>query len=190
MTTIRAILLLTCVLGAASGRPAFSQQNGKTKVPFTLEITPNHIEGQSNEWDFANSTQGAVKAGEMIYIGIRKKNNSNHEVFKELWSLGTFEVWDSNGNLVGTKQDPDSLAMGGGPAHVIGTKDNVLRPGEIELTQDVLFNGQEGKDMSKPGTYTVQLLEHISKNPASKMIKSNIITIIVLPGEEPPPAQK
>jgi hypothetical protein len=191
MTNIRALLLLACIMLTASSRAAFSQQTGETKAPFTLEITPNHIEGDSNEWDFANSAAGTVKAGEMIMIGIRKTNNSNHEVFQIWWSLGTYEVRDSSGNLVGIKRDdPDLLLFGEGRAHLIGTKDNVLQPGKTNLTQDVLFNGREGLDMSKPGTYTVQLLEHISNDPASKMIKSNIITITVLPADEPPPAQK
>jgi hypothetical protein len=194
MTKIRSLLLLACVVLTASSRAAFSQQTGGTNAPFTLEITPNHIEGQSDEWDFANSTEGTVKVGQMIVIGIRKKNTSNHEVFKAFRGLGTVEVRDSNGNLVGTKVDnPDLLPLNGGPmhpAHIVGTKDNVLQPGEIDLTQAVLFDGREGQDMSKPGTYTVQLLEHISNDPASEMVKSNTITITVLPVDEPPPAQK
>jgi hypothetical protein len=191
MTKIRSLLLLACVVLTASSRAAFSQQTGGTNAPFTLEITPNHIEGQSDEWDFANSTEGTVKVGQMIVIGIRKTNNSNHEVFKEFWSLGTIDVRDSNGNLVGTKLDnPDLVRPSGGRAHTAGTKDNVLQPGEIDVTQDVLFDGREGQDMSKPGTYTVQLLEHISNDPASEIVKSNTITITVLPVDEPPPAQK
>jgi hypothetical protein len=44
--------------------------------------------------------------------------------------------------------------------------------------------------MSAPGIYTVQASAHISDDPNSGVVKSNIITITVLPADNTPPAKQ
>jgi len=46
---------------------------------------------------------------------------------------------------------------------------------------------QSGFDMSQPGSYTVQVGQHISNDPNSPEVESNVITITVLPAEEAQP---
>jgi len=38
--------------------------------------------------------------------------------------------------------------------------------------------------MSQPGTYTIQVSAHTSNDPKSEVVKSNIITVTVLPKPE------
>ena len=54
----------------------------------------------------------------------------------------------SLGNLVDPRK-PRTRFIGGGPGHLIGTKDNVLQPGESNIDRDDV---SEAFEMSKPGT--------------------------------------
>lgn len=56
----------------------------------------------------------------------------------------------------------------------------VLEPGETSLVSAPLG---DWFDLSRPGKYTVQVSEHVSNDPASEVIKSNIIKITVLPSD-------
>lgn len=76
------------------------------------------------------------------------------------------------------------MFKGGGPGHLIGTKDNVLQPSESNIDRGDV---SQAFDMSKPGTYTIQLSQHVANDPKSDVVKSNIVTITVLPvGEKSP----
>jgi len=97
-----------------------------------------------------------------------------------------FDVRDGNGNLVEyrkRKDLTDGMTMfSGGENRMAGTKDMVLQPGESKINFEPLSNSYE---MDKPGTYTIQVSEHISNDPASDVVKSNIITITVVPRDPP-----
>lgn len=68
---------------------------------------------------------------------------------------------------------------------MIAAKDNVLQPGEYNIDRD---NVSEAFDMSNPGKYTIQLWQHVAKDPKSDVVKSNIFTFTVLPVGAKPPA--
>jgi hypothetical protein len=57
-----------------------------------------------------------------------------------------------------------------------------MQPGENKI--DFIPLGNE-LDMSKPGTYTIQASAHVFDDPKSDVVKSNIITITVVPLDPP-----
>jgi hypothetical protein len=176
----------------ASGQSEFSKQTVAADPPFKLEITANLEKGHSENWDFANSAQTVVKASSMIVVAIRKTNISNYEIDKSTHAEGFYgyyyDVRDSRGNLVGPRKPNEVKLKGDGRGgHLIGTKDNVLQPGESMIGRERV---DDGYDLGKPGTYTIQISQHVSNDPASEVVKSNIITVTVLPADDPPTAQQ
>jgi hypothetical protein len=63
----------------------------------------------------------------------------------------------------------------------------VLRPGESKIDYAQV---SDWYDMTKPGTYTIQVSAHVTNDPKSDVVKSNIITVTVLPADDPPTAQQ
>ena len=186
------VFLMLCASLTAFGQSEFSMQTMAANPPFKLEITANLDKRYSNVWDFANSDQTVVKAGSMIVVAVRKTNISNHEIDKGSCvgdasgyrCGGYYDVRDSRGKLVDPRK-PRMNFIGGGPGHLIGTKDNVLQPGESNIDRDDV---SEAFDMSKPGTYTIQLWQHVANDPKSDVVRSNIFTVTVVPvGGKPSP---
>ncbi len=178
--TIFAFLLFGVSL-TVFGQSDLSKQTEAANPPFKLEITANLNKEHSNVWDFINCAETDVADGSMVDIAIRKTNISKHEINK-LTPVGThasyfIEVHDSNGKQVGLRK-PDEARMIGDDhrGHLLGAKDDVLQPGESVIDRE-----QVGRwfDMSAPGTYTIQVSEHISDDPNSDVVKSNIITVAV-----------
>lgn len=126
---------------------------------------------------------------------IRKTNISDHEINKVSDAPGAsgyiFEVRDSDGNLVEYKKHNGLLegmfTTSGGENRISGTKDMVLQPGESKVNFEPLNRWYE---IDKPGTYTIQVSEHVSNDPASEVAKSSVITVTVLPADDPPPTQQ
>ena len=190
MKIIYALLLLVGASITVSGRSEFSKQTVAADPPFKLEITANPDKEHSNVWDFANSAQTVGKAGSMIAVAIRKTNISDHEIDKRThtdeFCCYYYDVRDSRGNLVDLKKfDPQLIGDGRG-GHLIGTQDNLLQPGESMIDRDRV---SDGYDMSQPGSYTIQVSGHITDDPRSDVVKSNIITVTVLPADDAPTAQ-
>jgi hypothetical protein len=189
MKSFYVLLLLVAFSVIASGQSAISNQIGSAKLPFTLEITAELDKQHPNDWDFVNSAEKVVNVGSMIVVGIRKTNISDHEIIK--WpEIGGpfgdhFEIRDSNGNVVEWKKLDNSRI--GGEARITGTKDMVMQPEEIRIDTAPLSTWF---DMSQPGTYTIQISQHISNDPASDVVKSNIITLTVLPADDKQPAKQ
>ena len=188
MKIIYATLLLVAASVAASGQSDFSKQTEAVNPPFKLEITANREKEHSDVWDFIKCAETSVGDGSMAMVAIRKTNVSDHEISKSS-RAGTHssyyvDVHDSNGNSVGLRK-PNEVRMIGDDhgGHLLGTKDNLLQPGESMIDQEHV-----GKwlDMSTPGTYTIQVSAHISDDPKSDVVKSNIITITVLQAESKP----
>jgi hypothetical protein len=194
MKTVYA-LLLAGVSIAAAGQSEFSKQTVAVNPPFKLDITASLDKEHSNLWDFTSGAETIVKTGSMVVVAVRKTNISDHEIVKGSCvgdasgyrCGGYYEVRNSRGDLV-VPRKPRLSFIGGGPGHLlIGTKDNVLQLGESNIDRDHV---SEGFDMSKPGIYTIQLSQHIASDPKSDVVRSNIITVKVLPAEAPPRAEK
>ncbi len=185
MRIVCAFLLLGASLTVA-GQSEFPKQTEAVNPPFKLEITANLDKEHSNVWDFVNSAETTVKAGSMVVVAIRKTNISDHEISKSTCT-GThssyyIDVHDSNGNLVGLRKPNEVMMIGDGHGgHLSGTKDNVLQPGESMIDRDLVGRWL---DMSPPGTYTIQVSAHVTNDPKSDVVKSNIITVTVLPKPE------
>jgi hypothetical protein len=191
MKIIRILSLLVGVSSTVFTGTAVSQQSDSIKPPFTLEITATLEEGHSDRWDFANTADKVVRDGSRVVVGIRKANRSAHEINRMSQGGGVFgyqyEVRDSSGNLIKPRQrDQNAPILLGGPGRLIGSKD-ILEPGESSLKGTPL---SDWFDMSKPGTYTVQVWEHVSNDPASAVVRSNTIRIQVLPTDDSPPPQQ
>jgi hypothetical protein len=182
MKTVYAFAFFTGISAVIFAQSAAFQQNRQIRSPFTLEITANLDRDHSNRWDFANSAESTVRAGSTIVVAIRKTNTSDQDISRWGVTGQVIEVRDSNGNFVSHRQS-DSM-QGSVRAMRAGTNDPVLKPGESDVRRGRL---SEGYDMSQPGTYTVQISEHISDDPGSNIVKSNIIAVTVLPKDEPAP---
>lgn len=181
------LFFLTIVFSIICVGSAFSQQANGAKPPFTLEITANVEKGHSERWDFVNTSQSSVKAGSTIVVRIRKTNCSDHELSKSPADGGPqpwlFTVRDSQGTILKSTapRAPHGWIIGGGPGLLRGTKDMFLQPEEAITDSVPITNGY---DMSKPGTYTIQAIQHTSNDPASPLVRSNIIRIRVLPASK------
>jgi hypothetical protein len=185
MNIVYALILIGASL-AASGQSELSKQTEAANPPFELEITANLDKEHSNVWDFVNSAETTVKTGSMVVVAIRKTNITDH-VISKLTNAGAhssyyIDVRDSNGNLVGLRK-PNEVRMIGDDhgGHSSGTMDSALHPGEHMIDHDLVGRWL---DMSAPGTYTIQVSAHISNDPKSDVVKSNIITVTV---QEPDP---
>jgi hypothetical protein len=178
-------LLLGAAAATATSQPAVKSQPEDAGPPFTLEITANLDKNQVYAWDFVNNAQTVVKAGSMVKIARRKTNLTDHEIKRRSDADDGSEARDGSGNLVKLRAI-GPVAIGGGPTMLKGTKDNVLEPGESKIYCDCFGTGY---DFDEPGTYTIQVWEHVSDDPKSEVVKSNIITITVLPADAPPPTQ-
>ncbi len=162
---------------------AVSQQGEETTLPFTIEITDNLEAGHSNQWDFANSGETTVKAGSMVVVRVRKTSRSDHEIARVAANGSPYgyeyEVHNSNGQLLERKTLKNSRGwiLDGGPGIVRGSKDMVLQPGETQTATAII---SDWFDLSQPGTYSIQLLQHVSSLPQSPVVKSNTIEIRVV----------
>jgi len=181
MKIAHALLLIAGAFVTVSSQFVVSQQLGDSKPPFKLEITGNREKDHSENWDFANSAKTVIKAGTMLVVRIRKTNTSDREIakFSEIGLM--YEVRDSRGNLIRPREFDEKRGDGlsGGEGMLLGTKDTVLQPGESKALYARVGNGFD--ELRQPGTYTIQVSEHVSDDPASAVVKSNIITVTVAP---------
>jgi hypothetical protein len=176
MKTIYALILLASASATAAGRPAAPPQAEDATPPFTLTISASPTNP-----GIEDTGDKTVKAGSPVTLRIRKKNTSDHEIVR--WPDNglpfgdSFEVRDNGGNLLGPAKSNHVLPRGGGEARLAGTKDAVLQPGESKIDYAPLASWF---DMSQPGTYTIQISAHITDDPKSDVVKSNIITVTVV----------
>jgi hypothetical protein len=186
MRIFYAVLLLLVASVVADGQSSEPNQNGDDHPPFTLTISASPTNPALE--DLAD--QG-VKVGATVMLRIRKTNVSDREIVKWPATGGpfgdSFEVRDGSGNLVEHRKSNKVGTSGGGEGRLKGTKDVVLQPGESKVD---LAPISDWYDMSTPGTYTVQVSGHITDDPKSDVVKSNIIKITVLPADGPPPTQQ
>jgi hypothetical protein len=153
--------------------------------PFTLKIAAY----QSN-FNEENTAELVVKDSLSVSLRIRKTNISDREIIKLSDAVGAsgymYDVRDSSGKLVEYKKHKNlvdgKMMTSGGEERVRGTSDMVLQPGESKIIFVPLGSWYE---IDKPGTYTIQVSEHVSNDPASDVVKSNILIITVLPPDPP-----
>lgn len=159
-------------------RPSALGQAENSRLPFALTIGVNSTDPSQD--DTADKTVSVAKSG--VTVRVRKTNITDQEIPK----LGSddgpfgciFDVRDSNGNPTPPHKPTSQNTQGGGPVPIIGTKDMVLQPGESTIDFAPV---SEWFDLSKPGTYTIQVLQHVSSGPNSAVVKSNQITVTVTP---------
>lgn len=176
------VLLAVCtaVCCTATINSALSQLQGGAAAPFTLEIT-TRIEGTHyGHWDFANATGTMVTSDPMVEVAIRKVNTSGGPIIRrpqhDGWYGYTCEVRDEDGNLLPPKP-PNQ------PNGAIGIEGHTRRgapemqPREADI---VAMNIGMYFDLSKPGTYTIQVFQHVSNDPNSRVVQSNAIKVEVL----------
>lgn len=184
MRAILRVFLLAAVCGILFVETASSQRHCSASLPFTLEITANHRVGDSLHWDFKNTSEKAVEVGSVLVVRVRKTNCSDDNLPKSPADGGPypyqFEVHDSHGNLLESKMSGVIHRRIGGPGLLRGSKDMFLQPGESETSSTRI---SDFYDMSKPGVYTIQVEQHVSNDPKSAMVQSNIIKIRVLPAK-------
>jgi hypothetical protein len=152
--------LALLLLGIACAASASAQS-----PPYTITISPR-VE--------------TVTSGDPIDVVVTFKNLTNHGIdfsanISDLTGIDpncSFEVTDDHGAPVQQKKYPHSeLATG----HAVF---RILEPGEsITETESVgrLF------DMSKPGKYVIQVSRPNFKDKSAAVVRSNKITIAVLP---------
>jgi len=185
MRVLRGLFLIGASL-AAFGQSEFSKQTVAPKPEFTLEITANLNKEHSTLWDFENCAQTVANSGSMVVVAIRKTNITDHEIIKRTHPNDYygyyFDVHDSNGEQVALNHPNNVVYTGDGRGgHLVGANDKVLQPGESKIEHVAV---SDIWDISKPGIYTFQVLAHVSDDPKSDVVKSNIITVTVLPKPE------
>jgi len=173
----------TLLLLAAAGLTLFPHssafgQGGGSNTPFTLTVSVNP--SNPSQDDTADKVLSISRSG--VTARIRKTNISDLEIQKLGPDPGpfgcTFDVRDSNGNPPPPHPPNSHNLQGGGPIPLAGTKDMVLQPGQSATYIAPL---SEWYDLSAPGTYTIQVSQHVSSDPSSTVVKSNKITVIIQP---------
>ena len=156
-------LLLACMISASTS-VAIAQT---AKDPFSITISAD---------------KPTVVAGSRVYIRIKLTNMSDHVVDCSSAMVGAFDrrylydVLDENGkSMIKTDIDPERYQFCN------------LDPGESTGNGERLIRWLY--DFTKPGTYTVQLSRFIGNDEKQGTVKSNTITITVVPADNQPPAQ-
>lgn len=154
-------LLLFGVVPAAS--PQVSQQ------PFTITI---------------NAKKTEVRAGTPVFIKVVMTNISDHSVECGEWRSNgldrayKYHVTDENGETV-----PKTIRKHPEIGENIEPFPCIIQPGKSSKPSggmlSHLFN------FNKPGKYTVRVSRHVSSDPKSAVVRSNTITITVLPRNGP-----
>ncbi len=176
MKTIFASLLLAGASAMASGQTMASEQAEGVKMPFTLTISHN----RTNPTVETTAAQ-VVKDGSWVAFRIRKTNTSDQEIpVRPHGCLLQYDVRDSSGNPVAHKKSNgvQGSIRGMRPAD----QPEMLQPGESKVIFDTVSSWYE---IDEPGTYTFQVSEHVSDDPNSAVVKSNILEITVLPPDTP-----
>jgi hypothetical protein len=184
MKNICALLLLLGASFTAFSQSAPAAPTEATDPPFKLTISAY----QGNGFDAENTANQVMKGS--FSLSIHKTNTSDHEIIKLSDAAGAsgymYDVRDSSGNIVEYKKHNNmidgKMMTSDGENRITGTKDMVLQPGESKVNFEPLGSWYE---IDKPGTYTIQVSEHVSNDPASDVVKSNKITITVLPPDPP-----
>jgi len=168
------ILVITASL-AAFAQSDSSQPNVAADPPFTLTI------GFSSNPNLENPPDHVVASSGAISPWIRKTNITDHDIIKRSPTGGFYgyhlDVRDSDGNPVGPRPPKDMSFRGDDKGGILlGGKNNLLQPGQSLID---MLSVARWFDMRKPGDYTIQAWAHVSDDPKSDVVKSNILTVTV-----------
>lgn len=165
--------VLVLLVAVASGPFAVPGNAKSNSAPYSITIA---------------APQNPVKAGSEVAVDIVVTNTSDHEIVvsrsnaekRAELSGYTVEVWDQKQRLTPESEYGLELKGQGTPAGPV-----------VTVNSDLLFTVQPGKqlkdtlivsklrDMSRPGTYTVQV--QLSRPETGILAKSNKITVTVIP---------
>ncbi|MFZ0662172.1 MAG: hypothetical protein WAM66_05725 [Acidobacteriaceae bacterium] len=149
---------------AAAAFPQASQQ------PFTLALS---------------AVKPQVIAGAPVEIRITMTNTSDRQIdCPGWWSNGVdrayeYRVLDQNGQAA-----PRIVRKHPEIGEEIRPAPCVVKPGKTSKPSGAMVGRLF--DFSHPGEYTIQVSRHVSPGPKSEAVKSNTITITVLPANNPP----
>jgi hypothetical protein len=157
---MRTLALLIVGGAAAFLNAAQSTPPKRAEQPFSITITPERVE---------------VKAGAEVDLKVRLTNTSNRDIgprgifyAQGLDTSYRYDCRDASGKSVAK----EIFAMGG-----LGDVPS-LRPGESRDSTAQITNAC---DLSRPGKYEIQASRSIPDDPKHQAIKSNKVTITVLP---------
>jgi len=172
---MKAMLVLIALLGATTLVPmqaGAAAQSEETELPFKLSLSVKSpirgaMLGKSAEF----------RVGYPVEVTILLTNTSDRDMSGAvadqmgLASGYKYDVRDEDGNPVKRQQWQ-------GP--VIGrTRDSgPVRPGETRTQRSEITSAY---DLSKPGTYTIQVSRPVSDEPGAALVKSNAVTVTILP---------
>jgi hypothetical protein len=136
-----------------------------TPVPFSIHIVAPYA---------------VVKSGSGIFIQIRMRNNSDHDIEctsapqDELDMNYAYEVRDNSGQILpeSHRNVPEEGDGGSGRARLV-------KPGEtVEAIGGFISNHY---DMRKPGQYVIVVSRQVPGGSKNEVVKSNPVTITVIP---------
>jgi hypothetical protein len=121
-----------------------------------------------------SNDMGSVKAGKNVFIRIAEQNLTDNVLNCSSWVTSStdmsyrYTVKDSDGHTLTARRGADKM-------------DGSYRACELEanrsMSGEYLISWLY--DLSKPGTYTVQVTRAVSNDESSPVVTSNIITIII-----------
>jgi hypothetical protein len=144
-----------------------------------LKANPSH--------DGVIADSGVEKLGETIYLVVNVENQSGRTFSSNVADCDeyyTFDILDEQGRPVPEKERlrnlRESLKPGGRRwRHGLISE---IEPG-VSWKEQLFLS--EYYDMSRPGKYTIQLQRKLPEELGKGTVKSNIITITVLPPDPP-----
>lgn len=164
--------IITLAIVAIAAVPGLFAQAGNNGQPFSISIS---------------ASPETVKVGEAARVHVVLTNISDQELVLRR-SLNpsaaethyTVRVFDKNG-----KDAPETeYGRHAGLRQLVGSDSAaLLRPGE-KLEEDTVLSNLVA--FTSPGKYEVQLSRPVSDDPKAEVVKSNMITITVLPKPEEP----
>jgi hypothetical protein len=128
----------------------------------------------------------AVTAGSDVYLSVRITNTSNHDVnCSAIPSEGIDLAYKYNIRRI--SGEPVAKIVSHFPRSFSVLPPCTLKPKEFDESKGGIIISRL-YDMSSPGTYIIQVLRPIanSGNPKYGFVKSNELTITVLPAESKP----
>jgi len=176
MKIIFASLLLFGASVVTSGQTLVPEQADGVKLPFTLTISYNQTHPTAE-----TTAAQVVKSGSWVGFRIRKTNTSDQEIpVRPQGCLLQYDVRGSSDNPVAHKK---STGMSGSirgmrPAG----QPEMLQPAESKITFEAVSSWYE---IDKPGTYVIQVSQCTSDDPGAAVVKSNVLTVTVVPPDPP-----
>jgi peptidyl-Lys metalloendopeptidase len=168
---MRAMFLIIALLGTLAPMQA-SAADQPEGTPFKLTLNvKSPVRGA------VLGTSAEFSVGYPVEVTIVLTNTSSHEISGAvgdqmgLASGYLYDIRDRNG-------DPIQRQQWKGPVTGRAKDRGPVKPGE-SLTQGSEITS--AYDLSIPGTYTIQVSRHASDEPGAPLLKSNPVTVTILP---------